>query len=112
MKKIKFIKQKLFITFALLAYSAALYILPFSCIFKEILGFKCPGCGMTRALIALIRFDFKAAFEYHFMVWSVPILYLCFLYDGKPFKNKYANIILYAVLALGFAVNWIFNTNV
>ena len=45
MKKISYVKQKLLITLGILAYAVVLYVLPVSCVFKEIFGFKCPGCG-------------------------------------------------------------------
>ena len=32
------------------------------CVFNVITGLKCPGCGVTAMLSALIRFDFKTAF--------------------------------------------------
>lgn len=28
------------------------------CLFHNITGLKCPGCGMTHAMIALLKFDF------------------------------------------------------
>lgn len=112
MKKIGYVKQKLAVTLGIGIYAAILYALPFSCIFKEIFGFKCPGCGITRALLAVLRGNLKAAFEFHWMVFSLPILYLCFLYDGRPFKNKFMNILLYTVIISGFMINWIFNTNI
>jgi len=111
-KKISYVKQKLLITLGILAYAVVLYVLPVSCVFKEIFGFKCPGCGMTRALLAVLCGNFKLAFGFHWMVWSLPFLYLCFLYDGRLFKNKVLNMVFYAVIGIGFIANWIFNTNV
>ena len=35
------------------------------CPVKYFLGIACPGCGMTRAWLAVLRLDFATAFAYH-----------------------------------------------
>lgn len=37
------------------------------CIFRKITGLKCPGCGITRALIEAAHFDFTGMF------WCNPV---------------------------------------
>jgi hypothetical protein len=45
------------------------------CLFKNILGYECYGCGMTRACISAIQLDFSAAFYYNKMyIVVLPIL--------------------------------------
>jgi hypothetical protein len=45
------------------------------CIFKNIFGQECYGCGMTRATISAIQFDFDAACEYNkLVVFVLPLL--------------------------------------
>ena len=44
-----------------------MFILPF-CIFHRLTGLYCPGCGGTRAVMALFRGDLKASFIYHPLV--------------------------------------------
>ena len=41
------------------------------CIFNQATGLKCPGCGVSRMCLALLRFDFAAAFS-----WN-PAVFLC-----------------------------------
>ena len=106
--QIKRILPKLLITLAVLLYAVILYISPISCIFNEIFGIPCPGCGMTRALLSVLRFDFNKAFSYHFMFWSLPILYLCFLKDGKLFKRKHLNTCFFILIIIGFIINWVY----
>ncbi len=108
MKRIKNLKYKIFITVMLLIYALVLYVSPISCVILELTGVECPGCGMTRALVSAMRFDFRGALSHHLMFWSVPLLYLCFLLDGKLFKNKYLNTLFYLLILAGFLVNWIF----
>ena len=35
------------------------------CIFQLFTGYKCPGCGNTRAVLAYLSLDFKSGFEYN-----------------------------------------------
>lgn len=109
MFKIKNFRYKILITVCVLIFAAVLYLLPISCFFLSLTGIPCPGCGMTHALISALRLDFASAFSHHIMFWSVPILYICFLFDGRLFKAKAVNVVLYAIMAAGFAVNWIIN---
>lgn len=99
--------HKLLITVAVLVYALVIALTPLSCPFWMVTGLPCPGCGMSRALLALVRLDIKTAFSYHLMVWSLPILYLCFLFDGKLFQKKWLNGVLYGILAVGFLIHWL-----
>ena len=38
------------------------------CLFHQITGLQCPGCGNTRAVLALLRLDLKAALAYNLML--------------------------------------------
>ena len=66
MKKSKqIIKRTLFWLFFLSVYVAALYLVGIHCPISSLLGFPCPTCGVTRALLSLLRFDFRASLSYH-----------------------------------------------
>ncbi len=82
-------------------------VLEMPCVFLRLTGYECIGCGMTRALLSALNFDFSSAFEYHWMFWSVPLLGLYALFDGNVFKNKFLNIIVLILLGLGFVIHWI-----
>ena len=107
MPKIKQPVLKVIVTALYLAAVTVLYLSPISCIFIELFGIRCIGCGMTRALLCALRFDFASAFNYHAMFWSVPVLFLYFLFDGNLFKNKAVNRAVFIVIAVGFIINWI-----
>lgn len=52
---------------------AAFYTLV-GCPSRVLFGFACPGCGMTRALEALLKLDFLRAAEYHPLVFLLPVV--------------------------------------
>lgn len=46
-----------------------------SCLFHDVTGWYCPGCGMTRALHALVHFDLVRAVAMNaLLVLSLPLL--------------------------------------
>ncbi|KQY50576.1 hypothetical protein ASD14_11705 [Lysobacter sp. Root494] len=46
-----------------------------SCLFHDLTGWYCPGCGITRALHALVHFDLVRAFAMNaLLVASLPLL--------------------------------------
>lgn len=44
------------------------YNIGIPCIFNEITGLYCPGCGITRAIASLIKFDLYQAFRYNMLI--------------------------------------------
>ncbi len=58
------------------------------CMFRMITGFKCPGCGMTHALSALVDGNIWLAIEYNALSVSVLPLLLIF---GAVKTVKYIN---------------------
>ncbi len=105
--KIKNPVEKLITLASALALVAVMYLLKISCFFKLIFGISCPGCGITRACISILRLDFAAAFHLNPMFWSVPILVLLYLFDGRLFKYKWLNSLLTGCILAGFVICWI-----
>jgi hypothetical protein len=99
--------QKLLFTLIYIAIIATLYFTGVGCVFRACFGIICPGCGMTRAVISLLRLDFIGAINHHPMVFSLPILYLYFLIDGGLFKSKLLNTIFLSLIGFGFLVVWL-----
>ena len=77
------------------------------CVFRETFGIPCLTCGMTRAVLAVARLDFLAAFRFHPLFWTLPILYWVVVTELEPFKNARANKITVALLASAFVGAWI-----
>ncbi|TAL40628.1 MAG: DUF2752 domain-containing protein [Methylovulum sp.] len=48
------------------------------CLFKNITGNECYGCGMTRALLSAIHFQFENAFHYNklFLIVLPLLIYI------------------------------------
>jgi len=46
------------------------------CIFKNITGYDCPGCGLTRSFLCIARGDFTRSLHYH-AFGVVLFVYLC-----------------------------------
>jgi len=45
------------------------------CLYTNLFGFHCPGCGMTRAMFSIMHFQFNNAIRYNRLVILVsPIL--------------------------------------
>ncbi len=107
LREIRDLKTKIIITVSYFLILAVLYHFHVTCIFRKFLSFPCPGCGMTRAWVSVVQLDLGTAFNYHFMFWSIPILYLYFLFDGKLLKNKKLNKAVFILIAVGFLFEWI-----
>ena len=61
-------------------------------------GVSCPGCGMTRAAFALLRFHFADAFHYHPLVYVMPLIVLIFLIKRHISKRLYQILIFTFIL--------------
>lgn len=101
MRKISYFKTKLILTVIYIAIVFVFSKAGYSCVFRELFGIQCPGCGMTRAYISLLKFDVLSAFRYHPMFWSMPLLYAYILFDLPIVSRKIDNIILITIM-LGF----------
>lgn len=81
------------------------------CIFLQITGFKCPGCGSQRVIHSLLHLEVRKAFEANaFLVLSLP--YIAALLASVALKgrhprfyntlNSYPVIITICVLVIGW----------
>ena len=107
MGKIRAFRQKLLFLAILSLYVALRLLLGTKCPIQSLTNIPCPGCGMSRACLAILRGDFAAAIAFHAMVWSLPFLLLLFLFDGKLFQHKWANMLTCALIGGGFLANWL-----
>lgn len=71
------------------------------CVFYELTGFKCGGCGITRGLIALLHFDFYTMIQYNMFL---PII---LIYILSVFINTSKEYILNGKFILSAGREWI-----
>lgn len=96
----------------MLALYGAMLLLQTPCVFKYFFHIPCPGCGMRDALWALMRLDFAGAFSCHPMVWSLPLLPVLVLTDGRPTKSRGVNRLILGIVLGGFLISYIYRLTV
>lgn len=81
------------------------------CPFKYVFGIDCPGCGMTRAFVSCLQFDFAAAFKHHplFLILGIETIYVVFhkQISSLIHPNKKAELIIGIVSILLLLIVWI-----
>ena len=85
------------VTLMALSVVSAIYIM-IHCPIKYLTGISCPGCGMIRAYLCLLKLDFMKSFYYH-PLWPIPAIYL-FIYCFYKNKNGriYNSFVLFAII--------------
>ena len=69
----------------------------FICVFRELTGLRCPGCGNTNAVLAVLRGDFIGAANCNIMFYpevisaAAFIIYLSYLYVSGKRASKHAS---------------------
>ena len=66
-----------FILFILISFLVLVAVMPVACLFKTVTGISCSACGMTRAFLSILHFDFLEACYQNLL--SIPLfLFLTF----------------------------------
>jgi hypothetical protein len=61
--------------------------IPFFCPFKALTGISCPGCGMTRAMLSIIKGDFYGAFGYNPFSFFLLFMIVFSVVPGKQVEK-------------------------
>lgn len=84
-KEVKHRKKQIILISIVLLICAVIYIVisfagvKIPCVFNRITGLKCPGCGNTRAVKALLRMDIRSAFA-HNLLFPLELGYIAWVY--------------------------------
>lgn len=73
----------------------------YKCPFLHLLGIPCMGCGMTRAMLALIQWKWKLAFYYHPLFPIVIFVVLYYILERLGILrigDKKKKILLYFII--------------
>ena len=95
MKRKRVIKLCVYHLTALLVLLFLMFV--YKCPLNHFFGIPCPGCGVSRAYMAVFRLDFVRAFEYHplFLTVAPVILYVA---HRNVFKKRLSDKVEIAVL--------------
>ena len=80
-------------------YTVLIYTTGFGipCLFNQITGLQCPGCGTSRMALAVMRFDFADGFMYNPVAFvTVPVWFLISIgcYIGHPASLRQGKVLL------------------
>ena len=87
--------------------SIPFFIFVYTCPVHYFLHIPCPGCGITRAYIAILSLDWKAAFQYHPLFFMVLPMLLYVPHRGilkKRLKDKTEILIFISTVILFIAI--------
>lgn len=78
----------------LISFLCFVAIMPVTCVFHTVTGIYCPACGMTRAFLAILHFDFLEAFFQNLL--SIPlfifIIFSIFMLVKDFIQNRFSYI--------------------
>ena len=99
MKRKDYIISVIFVTLMAILVLTERIAIP--CIFNKVTGLYCPGCGITRAIKALLKGNFSESFHNNVLLYTViPLLILneiIYRLTKKKYKKAY-NVIITVLL--------------
>lgn len=83
----------------------ALFYLSFGCPFRFLTGISCPGCGISRALMSLLKLDFADAFHFNPVIFAMPVFAVLFFVFRKQNKKT---AVTFGIMCLCLGVVYIY----
>lgn len=84
-------------------YGGALLIKhPIGCFIERLTGIPCPTCGMSSALFHACHLNFEAAFYFHPLFFTIPLIAAYYAYETyfREKRSKYFEWIIGIVIAV------------
>ena len=105
-------KMMIIIVVCVIVFYGLIFALGITCPVKYLTGASCPGCGMTRACLSALRFDFASAFYYHpLWILMLPLAaLLIFLWAKRKKKALCVVLGLFFVALIGVYLYRLFYT--
>lgn len=97
-------RKKLLILLLIAVLGLVFLVLEPGCPVRRLTGVPCPGCGMSRAWLAVLRLDLTGAVSYHPMFWALPMAAWLGWTEFRPFRKPWKNIAVTAAMVLGLLV--------
>ena len=106
-------KRKDYIIFIIVVTVMAILVLmeciAIPCIFNKVTGLYCPGCGITRAIRALLKGNIAESFHNNVLLYTIiPVLFLNeFIYrlTNRKYKKMYNLILIFLLICtLAFGI--------
>lgn len=70
------------------------------CVFREATGFLCPGCGVTRFTLALLRGEVEQAFRYNPLIFALVPMYALYALALKRKQPRAGSVMMAGMLTL------------
>ena len=109
---LKKIKEYLILIIILIFFFLFFLTNNLKCFFNELTGLYCPGCGITRLIISVLKLDFYQAFRYNPLVFCLIILgsiyagYSLIRYKKiKPLGNRISIILVVVIIIFSILRN-------
>ncbi|MFX3631716.1 MAG: DUF2752 domain-containing protein [Candidatus Pristimantibacillus sp.] len=76
------------------------------CVFHELTGFYCPGCGVTRVIQSLLQLDIEQAFRYNSLLFVLLPLYAMYFVATRKKLRLLSNGIMtiMVIMAVAFGI--------
>lgn len=80
-------------------FYGCLHLFGITCPIKALTGISCPGCGMTRAYLSLLKLDFSKAYYYH-PLFLLPVIALIFYIFRNHFSKNFLKLLTYIFIIM------------
>ena len=76
-------REIIFYILSVIGVTGLLYVTGIGCPIVKLTGIPCFGCGMTRAVLCLVKADFAGAWHFHPLVYLLPFCIMAVLLVKK-----------------------------